>query len=362
MRLVALDREDRERLNGFVLSSPLAHFKQLYEWGEILEYEGTRAIRLGVERDGVLCASVVLYVRRLPGSPFTFLSGSRGPVFDAEDRRALGCLIEGVREVARKCRAIFVRVDPDVPDSEPRVREALLDAGFSHLHEKNWSSLNDPRIVMRLDLTAPESEMLSRLRATHRYHIRGIEKKGVRIRDAVSDEDVAKFHRVWSEVGARKGFPVRGLDYYRRLSTLFVQRSRGRLLLAENNDNVVAVLLALGVGRKAWVLSTGLTASARKLHPNEAIWWETVLWAKRQGARVCDFGGTGTDWPPEESSPGYPVFHFKQGFGAEAVYLTGYYDLVLRPRLYRLFRLAEERLLPRAGAVLNLVEKLRNKR
>ena len=161
MKLIVLDERERERLNDFVASSPLAHFKQLYEWGEILEYEGTRTVRLAVERNGVLCASVAIYVRRLPGSGHTFLSGSRGPILDFTDARSLACLLQGVSEVAREHRAIFLRLDPDVSDESQEVREALAGTGLIHLREKNWSSLSDPRVVMSIDLKAPESELFS---------------------------------------------------------------------------------------------------------------------------------------------------------------------------------------------------------
>ena len=358
MKLIVLDERERERLNDFVASSPFAHFKQLYEWGEILEYEGTRTVRLAVERNGVLCASVAIYVRRLPGSAHTFLSGSRGPILDFADPRPLACLLQGVSEIARDHRAIFLRLDPDVSDESQEVRDALGASGLLHLREKNWSSLSDPRVVMSIDLEAPESELFSRMRVSHRRNIRAIARKGIHLRDAVDENDVARFHRIWSQVGERKGFPVRSLDYYRRLWTLFVQQGRGHLWLAEKDDDTLAALLEIVVGRKSWILHSGSTTAARKLKPNEAMWWEAMMWAKRHGAKWCDFGGTGTDWPPEEDSPGYSLYSFKRGFRAEAVCLSGYHDLVFKPRLYRLFRLAEEQLLPHAVTAVNLVGRL----
>ena len=359
MRFLVIDAGKREQLNGFVASSPRTHFKQLYEWGEVLQYEGTRSIRAGVEQDGALRATLAVCIRRLPGSPLTFMSGSRGPILDFNDRPALAVLLEGLRDIAREHRAVFLRVDPDCIDEEQDARQAMLDAGFKHLGRKNWSNLNDPRVVMTLDLSAPESELLGRMRASHRQNIRKVEKKGVVIRDAVDEADVRRFYRLWAEVGERRGFPVRNPDYYRRLWSHFVQRGQGRLLVADRNSDTVAALLMILVGHKAWVLHSASTSSARKLKPNEAMWWEAMRWAKQRGATVCDFGGTGTDWPPREDSPGYSLYQYKRGFRAEAAYLTGYYDVVFKPRLYKLFRLAEERLLPRAVSAVNFLEKLR---
>lgn len=345
---------ERERFNRFVITSPWAHFKQLYEWGDVLGYEGIETIRLGVERDGVLCASLSISIRPIPGCRWTFLTAPRGPILDFKDHLALACLLDGVREIAKGARAIFLRVDPECPDEDQGVRQGLGEAGFVHL-KKNWSSVSDPRVGMGLRLTASESELIQAMRASHRQNIRGFARSGITLRDAREHRDVVDFHRLWMTVGERRGFPVRNVDYYVRVWTFFIQHGRGRLLLAEKDHELVAGLLILSAGQKAWILHSGLTSAARKLKPNEAIWWEAIRWAKQQGATVCDFGGSGTDWPPQADAPGYPVFFFKRGFRAEAVYLTGYYDFVFMPALYSFFRFAEEHLVERAPWFLRLL-------
>lgn len=346
-KLVLLDEVDRERLNRFVRTSPLAHYKQVYEWGSVVEYEGTRPVRLGVERDGELCASLALYVRQLPGTRFTVLLGSRGPVFDPTDRTALERLTAGIRQVAHEHRAIFARVDPECLDEDQQARAALLGTGFRHLAKKNWSQLNDPRIVMCLDLTPPDADLLRSMRDTHRRHIRRVAKNAVSIRHARDEQDVGRLRELMVEVSERRAFPVRASAYYQRLWSDFIQRGQGTIVLAEKGCDVIGGFLTLAVGQKAWLLYTCLSHNARPLHPNEALWWEGLQTAKRHGATLFNFGGSGTDWPPEPDSPWYSVYAFKRGFGADAVYLTGYYDLVFRPGLYRIFRAAEEQLLPR---------------
>jgi lipid II:glycine glycyltransferase (peptidoglycan interpeptide bridge formation enzyme) len=151
-------------------------------------------------------------------------------------------------------------------------------------------------------------------------------------------------------VGARRGFPVRSEAYYEQLWTHFLKVGDGALVLAEHEGALIAGLLAIATGPRAWLLYTGLVDGGRALHPNEAVWWEALCWARKQGAAVFDLGGSGTDWPPVESSPGWSVYWFKRGFGAEAVLLTGYYDLPFKPALYRGFRLLEEQVLPRVAA------------
>jgi lipid II:glycine glycyltransferase (peptidoglycan interpeptide bridge formation enzyme) len=76
-----------------------------------------------------------------------------------------------------------------------------------------------------------------------------------------------------------------------------------------------------------------------------------IKWAHGLGCERYDFRGTATGDPPSEDDPGYGVYKFKQSFGPEFTRLTGYYDLVQRPLLYRAFRMTEDHLLPVAYRV-----------
>lgn len=353
-RLLFLGRDDRERLNRFVMASPQGHFRQLHEWGDVIGYDGTRVVHLGVERNGELRAALAVCVRRIPRTPWSYLTGLRGPVLDLDDQDALRRLGEGVHTIAQSQRAVFMRVDPDYPDEHQEIRRLMAGNGFVHV-PRDWSSLGDPRIVMRVDLRPTETKLLAAMRKKHRQHIHGAEKRGLRIRAARNPGDVDRFAHLMTAHGRDKAFAVREPRYFHALWNLFVRRGLGELLVAEWNGRVCAGGLVLLCGRKSWFLYTAIEPEARAAFPGEPIYWEVMRWAKERGAQVCDFGGTGTGWPPTEDSPAYPRYFFKLGFDAQPVYLTGYYDLVFRPSLYRLARLLEERFLDHGATILNLL-------
>jgi len=357
MKLVSLERGDERRVAAFVASCPGAHLKQLVEWGEILVYDGTASIRLGVERDGALCASLAAYVRRIPISGASFLSGARGPILDFADRDALALLLDGVRVAAERHGAIHLRVDPDRTDDDGRLRDALLGAGLVHLEGKDWSSITDPRVIMRVDLRPSEDDLLSRMRKTHRQHIRGAAQRGIVVREASSRDELRVFHDLLRHTGTRKGFPVRDLPYFTGLWDRFVATDRGRLVVAERNGAIVGGVVVVVLGTKAWILYSASAPEAGKLYPNEPAWWEALRWGRGRGALSCDLGSSGTEWPPPADSPG-SMYLYKRGFRADALRLTGYYDLVFRPRAYRLFRLAEERWLQEALDAVGALRRL----
>jgi peptidoglycan pentaglycine glycine transferase (the first glycine) len=356
IRLVA--EEDQRRYDHFVHDAPSSHFRQSYAWGEIMR-PGSDTVRLIVEREGAILAAISLQRTALPGGLFPSFYAPGGPIIDFSDRRALGLLIEGARSVARLHRVAFMRVDPDLADSDRRVRECLLSVGFIHLESKNWSYFNYPRLVMRLTTTDGEDVLRSRLRHKHRQHISTLARKGVTI-EHVSDEDgLRHFYDLMIALSVRKGFPVRSLEYYRRL--LHGYGRDVRILLASHKGHYLGGILSLIHSNKCWYMHGATSDAKGNLHPAEGLHWEMIQWAKSRECLFYDLGGAGTDYPPREDNPNYGLYHFKKGFGAELLYLTGYYDLVFDQSRYRVFRLFEEKVLPLAMRALASVRRLRRK-
>ncbi|HEU5323576.1 MAG TPA: peptidoglycan bridge formation glycyltransferase FemA/FemB family protein [Methylomirabilota bacterium] len=352
-RLLTVAPEQRPALERFVLASPYGHFRQLPAWGDVAAYDGTPTVTLAVERQGRVCASLALTVRRLPRTPWTFLVGARGPIVGG-DAAAVGLLVDGVREVARRHRSVFLRVDPDRPDGDDVIRPLLARHGFQHV-PRDWSSLSDPRIVMRVDLRPPEADLLGAMRKKHRQHVRGAAKRGLKIRPAFDRHDVDRFAALMTAHGQEKGFAVRGPEYFHALWSRFVRAGLGELLLVELDGETCGGGLVVLCGARSWFLYTATDPRARGAFPGEPLYWEIMRWAKERGAEECDFGGTGTGWPPDPDSPAYSRYFFKLGFNAQPVYLTGYYDLVFRRLPYRLVRLVEDHLLDHGPLLVNLL-------
>jgi lipid II:glycine glycyltransferase (peptidoglycan interpeptide bridge formation enzyme) len=129
--------------------------------------------------------------------------------------------------------------------------------------------------------------------------------------------------------------------------------------MAQQSGVGVGGVIAIAFGQRCWFLYGASNGEVRHVFPNETLHWEMIKWAKAKGCVCYDLGGTGTDYPVPTESEDYPLFHFKKGFGAQVVYLTGYYDLIFRPALYRMFRFAEEMLLPWSVKIAARSQKLR---
>lgn len=356
MQIRLVTQEDQDRYDRFVQCVPYGHFRQGHTWGEIMRPDSD-TFRLAVESAGTIVAAISLQLLTLPGGVFRSFYAPGGPTVDFSDQQSLGVLVDGARSLAAQHRAAFLRVDPDLHDSSPGVRASLLRAGFTHLERKNWSYFNFPRLVMRLSTTDPEDVLLRQLRHKHRQHINTLVRKGITIEQVRDEDGLRRFYDLMTELSVRKGFPLRTREYYRRL--VHAYGSDVRILFAIQEGHDLGGVLSLIYGNKCWYMHGATSDAKGNLYPAEGLHWEMIKWAKSRDCVFYDFGGAGTDYPPREDNPNYGLYHFKKGFGAELVYLTGYYDLVFDRTRYSAFRLFEEKALPLVMKALGAVRRLR---
>ena len=133
----------------------------------------------------------------------------------------------------------------------------------------------------------------------------------------------------------------------------------GIVSLGWHGDKVIAALLCVRFGDRCYALFAGSDDQAVSLRPMEALYWSTMQWAKHQGCVEYDMQWAPIDFPPTRDQPGYGLYHFKEGFGAEFRYYAGAFDLIGDKWLYRACRCMETI----AGGVLHrIVNRLRLRR
>jgi lipid II:glycine glycyltransferase (peptidoglycan interpeptide bridge formation enzyme) len=315
--------------------------------------------RLAVERDGGIAASICIQKLKLPYSPYSLFYAPRGPICDYKDVDALRQLMENVQKLAKEHHAVYLRVDPDAPDDSTVVRNTLCEVGFKFLKKKNWSHLNYPRVMVRLDLSRPESEILKSMHRSHRQRIVTLQKTDVTIDEARGPLAVNIFYGLMQDLSQRKPIGVRNKEYYERILSEY--GSDARLLLARTRERHVAAVLCLAYGRECSYMYGATAGDKGNANPVQGMHWEMIKWAKQRGCSFYDFAGTGTDWPIREDNENYQMYLFKARFGSNPQFLTGYYDLIYQPIVYAALRLIEEQALSPALRAASLIRKLRTR-
>jgi len=332
----------------------LVHPLNAYAWGQVRSVDRWHPIYLVAEREGKFCGACLILEKRIPYTPFSLLYSPKGPVWDYRDDETLCAIIDKIKEIAGKRKAIFLRIDPNIPESlSMNVEDRMSSLGFVHLQQR-WTVWNSPRDLSRIDLTkaATEEELFNTFDREARRNIRKAAREGVVIEVAVSEAELQEFYTIFKEFSVKKGFMSRDYEYQKSLWDNYIANGMGRLFLAKYEGKIIGGLICIMFGRKCLAMHMGTSRQYQKLSSYYAYVWESIKWAREKGCTWYSFRGVGTT-PTQE--------YFKRKFSPTVVSLVGYYDLPLRPFLYNLFYFCEFTLLPRALPLLVNARKLYNK-
>ena len=350
-----LNEEDKPTFNSFIVNHSEGHAMQLWEWGDIKGRTGWKPWRLALEEKGEIVATATILARQLPFFKCPIFYCPRGPVVDMDDKEKLSAVWQAIRELAKKEKAILLKIDPDIPISNQELANFLANSGFRPIDKgKNFEGVQ-PKFVFRLDITPDEDTLLANMHQKTRYNIRLAMRKGVVIR-AGTKEDLPEFYRVLEETTARDNFLVRSYDYFEDLYDTLVPAGFGQLFIAEYQGKIIAGTLAFLTGNKAWYVYGASSNSFRNVMPNYLIQWEMIRWAKAKGCTLYDFRGVSGDL--REDNPLYGLYRFKKGFNGEFTEFIGEWDLVYRPFMYFVWKNLERLY---SGRLKGIIARLRRK-
>jgi peptidoglycan pentaglycine glycine transferase (the first glycine) len=333
-----IDEKEKESFNKFIASHPKGHFLQIWEWGQVKRHTGWEPLYLILEEDEVIKGSMLLLKRALPtpGIKRCILYSPRGPVVDINQKEYLGALLAGVKKVAREHKAIFLKIDPDIPRENGHFARQLGELGFIKNETGQDFEGVQPVFVFRLDITPSEEQLLANMHSKTRYNIRLAARKGVKVRVAENIEDLKIFYAILCETAKRDQFLVRNFNYFQWIWDYMVQKGYAQVFLAEYEGQAVSAALAMVLGKKAWYLYGASSNEHRNVMPNYLIQWEMIKWAGRQGCTLYDFRGVSGNL--DENNPLYGLYRFKKGFNGELVEFVGEWDMVFSRWFYWLWQ------------------------
>lgn len=306
---------------------PSQHFLQSWEWGALRERHGWRAHRYLCERNGEAAAAFTLLTRRIPLLPWTIAYVPKGPVLDYADEPLFVAVLNRIADAARAARAVYVKIDPDIPEDSPRAARLYAEYGWQASHEQ----IQFPHTAL-LDLECGADALLAAMKPKTRYNIRLAARRGVAIEQTT---DWQLLFRLYAETARRDGFPIREEGYYHNVWSLFQQSEQGAGFLAHVDGDAVAGLYLMHSEDTGWFYTGASSQQHRDKMPNYLLQWHAIQWLMARGCRRYDLWGAPTVM--DESDLLWGVYRFKSGFGARYVRRLGAYDRVLnRPGYYAL--------------------------
>lgn len=332
---------ERHSAGSLLQQEGWARLKAAFGW------ESTRVAVIGSsgEDQPTILAGALLLTRKRYGLAACYTP--RGPLFSGEPTVDT-LLISGLRRMARRRRAVFLRLEPSVLESAPdadTLHSWLLCQGLRPCDPIQ------PRSTVQLDLLRPEEALFAGFSKGHRADIRRAERQGVTVRVG-GQADIAAFHQIMTATAARAAFDIHAEAYYRQAWALFQPRSC--LLLAEVAGELVAAHMVFGGPQHGLYLYGGAIEAGLKAGANHLLQWAAIRWVRELGCTSYDFWGipdalgqaaSSADADERaaleaaaQSDPLIGVFRFKKGFGGAVVRYLPAYDDVLLPPLYALWR------------------------
>ncbi len=351
-RAATFKREDSPATWDHALARlPYAHALQSWAWGQFKARWGWRALPLSLSVAGngweAVAAAHVLR-RDLPRTPWCVLYVPKGPALDYADTDLRRHVLAQLEALARRERAIFIKIDPEVVRSwglEHERASPLGAAVMRDLSARGWQPSAEQiqfRNTVELPLESSDEQLLAAMKPKTRYNIRLAERKGVVVRPGTA-ADLPTIAAMYQETGARDGFTVRPTPYYLDGWTALIDAGMAQPLVAEVEGRPVAAVILVRFADRVIYMYGASRDEARERMPNHLLQWEAIRWTRAQGARVYDFWGAPDVF--DETDRLWGVWRFKAGFNGEVVRFIGAWDYTPRPLLYRLYTQAIPRYL-----------------
>jgi lipid II:glycine glycyltransferase (peptidoglycan interpeptide bridge formation enzyme) len=272
----------RDDWDAFVQAAPHGDLTQSSIWGLSKKTTGRIPVLIDARgKDGAILGGALMIECRLrPGIRVAYIA--RGPIVADNDASTLHLIIEATIHHARqrKLHGLIVQLPENTADPHP-VIEAF---GFA-----SASIPVAPEATIQIDVTQTDESILSAMSSARRYNVRKSSREGFEI---VHSDDVPGFHRLHLATSVRAGFHPLSLEYLDAQWRALAPSGAVTILFARFEGRPVA---ALWLSRFGDVVNTRLggwdAAAPAPKHPNEALVWAAIQWARSSGARLYDLGG-----------------------------------------------------------------------
>lgn len=322
-------------------SGVFGHFLQSEEWEKYEQAEGHRTLR--AEGEGFR-ALLVVHETALGEYLFCPYGPELWKVEGHDLRWSLEQALNSLAELARREKAIFVRVEPTVALSE-LFPGASTEAAF----EKEIQKLGlvkshdlDPAHTWTLDLTVGQESLLGGMEKRKVRYWRNYAKRGFVMRQTQNPEEIGLLTGLLAKLGERDHFNPQDEQHLKRqlmagFATMYVleavEDTEGVQL---PEKKVIAAALIYDYDGVRYYAHAAADEEYMRQAPGSIVLIQMILDASLAGMREYDFWGMTTSEDPKH--PWYGFTQYKKSFGGRQVDYAGTWDLPVSRQKYRLYQ------------------------
>jgi lipid II:glycine glycyltransferase (peptidoglycan interpeptide bridge formation enzyme) len=362
---------DKDTHVEFLKNYQTFSFLQLPCWAEVKSGWKSKSVGWFDERK-LVCVGLIL-IRNIPKTKWSLFYLPEGPVLDPDYAKNVVDWLTPLRDFAKESGAFNLKLGPQVTIntwSAATIKSAISDNVYRQFKDVDPDRVNpfgheigtklrnlggkqietdgegfgdvQPRFVFAIDVEGKsDEELLATFSQEWRRNIKKAEKSEVKVRQA-NFSDLEIFHTLYKETAKRDKFTPRPLNYFKQMWKSLNENSNNlaemRLYIAEQENICHAACLWVRVGKHVWYTYGASSTSGRELRPSNAIQWQMMRDARDAGASIYDMRGIAATL--NEKSPLFGLLRFKIGTGGKVIQYVGEWDFVLKPLIYKAFRVA----------------------
>lgn len=258
---------------------------------------------------------------------------SKGPGLDSVD--AVLEVVQHLRTFAATCGVFAIKIEPEIIETDEAHR-SLSEFGLVHT---NAIQPNVSTVI--IDLKPSLDDIMKNLHQKGRHAIHRAERDGASAKSVPLTEDNMRtmYELLQDTAAGRFESSVRSFEYYHEFWTRFTEHDRGSLFFTYVGDKVVAGAYCIYLGHKG-LYKDGASVRERTVYgASHLLQWEVIKWMKAHDVDSYDLcGAPHSSDINDESGSFYGIGRFKTSFNKHVTDYVGCYDIIVRPRGYKIWQ------------------------
>lgn len=310
--------------------SAVDHPLQAYDWGEFRQKTGIKVVRRVIQKNGKIQKAYQMTIHKVPGIKTNIGYLPKGFLPDED-------LLNDLREIGQKENCVYIQIEPNVEKEQASdwTAKNKLVTSFHPLF---------PKYTFVLDITKSEEELMAQMHQKTRYNVRVAQKHGVEIKEETDEKSFEDYLSLVEETTKRQRFYSHSKSYQKILWETLRKNNVGlnaRLFLGKYKGKTLVAWM-LFVFKDTLYYPYGASSNQnRETMASNLMMWEAIKFGKKMGLSKFDMWGS--LGPNADSKDSWYGFHrFKEGYVPRLVEFVGDYDLVIKPGLYSVLKVADK--------------------